>query len=299
MPDTMPIDFSKLKQIDKKTALALFITLVLWASAFAGIRAGLKSYEPGHLALLRFLVASLFLLFYGAHKKVRMPDRKDIPMLLVIGLFTITIYHALLSYGEVTVSAGAASLIIGSGPIFTALLAYFFLKEKLKPWGWVGIFISFIGVGLISMGEGNGISFDPRAILVLLAAFSTSLSFVLQKPYLKKYKFVELTVYTFLSGTFFLLIFLPGFVNDIRTASIGATLSVIYLGIFPAGIAYLTWTYVLAKMPVSILSSFLAVSPFFSIIIAWIWLGEIPGIISVIGGIIAILGVTLVNIKGR
>ena len=67
--------------------------------SFCRIRAGLKSYEPGHLALLRFLVASLFYCF-TVHIKVRMPDRKDIPMLLVIGLFTITIYHALLSYGE-------------------------------------------------------------------------------------------------------------------------------------------------------------------------------------------------------
>jgi cell division protein FtsL len=63
------IDFSKLKKIDKKTPLALFIRLVLWASAFEGIRAGLKSYEPGHLALLRFLILSAFLLIYGSYKK--------------------------------------------------------------------------------------------------------------------------------------------------------------------------------------------------------------------------------------
>ncbi|KYC44818.1 MAG: putative DMT superfamily transporter inner membrane protein [Candidatus Methanofastidiosum methylothiophilum] len=295
----MQIDSSKIKQIDKKTALALLITLIFWASAFAGIRAGLKSYEPGHLALLRFLVASAFLIIYGAYRKVRLPEKKDLPMILLIGFLSVTVYHSLLSYGEVTVTAGAASLIIGSGPIFTALLASFILKEKLKSWGWIGIFISFFGVALISLGEGGGISFDPRAILILIAAFSTSLSFVLQKPYLKKYKYVDLTAYTIWGGTLFLLIFTPGFINDIRTASIDSTLSIIYLGIFPAGIAYLTWTYALAKMPVSILTSFLAVSPFLSIIIAWAWLGEIPGSISIIGGVIAILGVMLVNMKGR
>jgi drug/metabolite transporter (DMT)-like permease len=59
---------------------------------------------------------------------------------------------------EVTVTAGAASLIIGAGPIFTALLAASILKEKLKSWGWIGIFISFFGVALESLGEGGGIS---------------------------------------------------------------------------------------------------------------------------------------------
>jgi drug/metabolite transporter (DMT)-like permease len=295
----MAIDFSKLKQIDSKTALALFITLIFWASAFAGIRAGLKAYEPGHLALLRFLVASVFLAIYASYKKINLPKKKDLPMIIAIGFFAITIYHSFLSYGEVTVTAGAASLIIGSGPIFTALLASLLLKEKLKYLGWIGIFISFFGVGLISIGEGGGFSFDPRAILILIAAFSTSLAFVLQKPLLKDYKSVDFASYTIWGGTIFLLVFLPGLFTEIKTAPIESTLAIVYLGIFPAGVSYLTWTYTLSRMPASIATSFLAVSPFLSILIAWIWLGEIPGSLSIMGGIIAILGVTLVNTKGR
>ncbi len=295
----MQIDFSKIKNIDRKTAIALAVTLFFWASAFAGIRAGLRDYEPGHLALLRFLVASVLLFFYGAYKKVKLPKKQDIPMILLIGFLSITVYHALLSYGEVTVTAGAASLLIASGPIFTALLATAILDERLKALGWMGIFISFFGVGLIAMGEGEGISFDPMATLILIAAFATSLSFVLQKPYLNRYKYVDFTAYTIWGGTLFLLVFLPGFVNDIRTASIASTLSIVYLGIFPAGIAYLLWTYVLSKMPASILSSFLAVCPFLSIIIAWFWLGEIPSSISLIGGLFAIIGVVIVNAKGK
>ncbi|MCC7573374.1 MAG: DMT family transporter [Candidatus Methanofastidiosum sp.] len=295
----MPIDFSKLKKIDRKTALALTITLIFWASAFTGIRAGLKAYEPGHVALLRFLVASIFLAIYASYKKIKLPKKKDLPMIIAVGFFAITVYHSFLSYGEVTVTAGAASLIIGSGPIFTALLATLLLKEKLKSLGWIGIFISFFGVGLISIGEGGGFSFDPRAILILIAAFSTSLAFVLQKPLLKDYKSVDFASYTIWGGTIFLLVFLPGLFSEIKTAPIESTLAIVYLGIFPAGVSYLTWTYTLARMPASIATSFLAVSPFLSILIAWVWLGEIPGSLSIIGGIIAILGVTLVNTKGR
>ncbi|GAJ02583.1 unnamed protein product, partial [marine sediment metagenome] len=84
-------------------------------------------------------------------------------------------------------TAGSASLLIASAPIFTAILAMLILKEKIKPWGWVGILISFLGVSLVARGEGGGIRFEPSAFLILLAAISTSFYFVLQKPYLKKY----------------------------------------------------------------------------------------------------------------
>src|SRR5690606_41448618 len=71
--------------------------------------------------------------------------------ILAISFLAITLYHAFLSYGEVTVTAGAASLIIGAGPIFTALLAVSILNERLKILGWMGIFISFFGVALIAL----------------------------------------------------------------------------------------------------------------------------------------------------
>lgn len=294
----MPIDFSKLKNIDKKTAFALFITLIFWASAFPGIRVGLIGYDPGHLVLLRFVVASLFMAFYAAFSKVKLPQKKDIPIILVIAFLSITIYHSFLSFGIVTVKAGSASLIVGSGPIFTALLATLILKEHLRSYGWIGIFISFIGIALISIGEGGGFNIDPRAILILAAAFSTSLAFVIQKPYLNRYKPLDFATYVIWTGTLFLLIFLPGFFSQVRSAPIESTLAIVYLGIFPAGISYLTWTYTLSRVPASIATSFLAVSPFLSILIAWLWLGEIPGSLSIIGGIIAIFGVTLVNTKG-
>ncbi len=287
------------KQLDARTLVALGVTLIFWASAFAGIRAGLEAYAPGQLPLFRFLVASAVLAGYAALTRMRMPEVRDLPAILLLGFLGITVYHVALTYGEVSVTAGAASLLIASGPVFTAFLANVFLGERLKVWGWLGIAVSFLGVALVALGEGEGVRFDQGAFLILLAAFSTSLYFVFQKPYLKKYNPLQLTSYTIWSGTFFMLAFLPGLAHSIQVAPLDATLAVIYLGVFPAALAYVTWTYALSRAPASIATSFLYLSPVLAIIIAWLWLGEMPLALSIVGGFLSLSGVVLINTRGR
>jgi drug/metabolite transporter (DMT)-like permease len=260
---------------------------------------GLKAYSPENLVLFRFLIASLVLLVYAIITRMPLPERKDLPAIFFLGFIGITVYHLALTFGELKVTAGSASLLIASVPIFTAILAMLILKEKIKTWGWIGIAISFLGVSLVARGEGEGIRFEPAAFLILLAAISTSFYFVLQKPYLKKYSPLKFVTYTIWSGTFFQIFFSRGLFQNIKNAPIEATLAIIYMGIFPAALAYITWTYVLSRIPASLAVSYLYLSPALAILIAWIWLGEMPFFLSLVGGALALVGVIIVNVWGR
>jgi drug/metabolite transporter (DMT)-like permease len=282
-----------------RTLFALAFTLVAWASAFAGIRAGLRSYSPANLAIFRFLIASSVLAIYAGIANFRRPQLRDIPGLLFTGCIGITFYNLALNYGETRVTAGAASMLIASVPIFTALAARFWLHERLSATGWLGIFVSFAGIALIARGESGGIRLSPQALIILAAAITSAVYMILQKQYLARYSALEFTAYSIWLGTALMLPFGSGLLSTLREAPVAATLSVMYLGIFPGALAYVGWAYVLSHGAAGRTTTLLYVIPVLAIAIGWIWLDEVPRLLTFAGGALALAGVCMVNMWGR
>lgn len=122
---------------------------------------------------------------------------------------------------------------------------------------------------------------------------------MLQKPLLKTYTPFEVVSYAIWLGTAGLMIFLPGLGTTLQTAPLSATGAVIYLGLFPAALAYFTWSYALSQIDASKASVFLYVVPVVSILIAYGWLGEVPTRMTLVGGALALAGVIWVTRIGK
>jgi drug/metabolite transporter (DMT)-like permease len=280
-----------------RSAAALAVTVVLWASAFAGIRVAVAAYGPGHLALLRFLAASAALAGYAALARPRLPRAADLPGVAAAGLAGVAVYHVALNAGERTVTAGAASLLVGTVPLLTALLAAAWLGERPGPRVVAGLALGLAGAALVAAGEGGAAGpaggAPGGALLVLLAALAQSAYFVLQKPYLARYGAAGVTACAVWVGTAALLVFLPGLPAAVRAAPPAATAAALYLGLFPGALAYATWAYALARMPAARAAGALYLVPPTTVLIAALWPGESPSPLALAGGAVALAGVAV------
>ncbi len=278
---------------------AIALTVILWSSAFPAIRAALDGFGPAELAAGRYLVASAAFAGYALATRMPLPARRDWPRIALVGALGIAAYNLLLNAGEVTVAAGTAALIINTVPVFAALLSTLLLGERLRGWGWAGIALSFAGVAVIALGRGDGPQIDRGALLLLAAALAQAAQFVLQKPLSARHGALPLTACLVWSGTLFLLPFAPAAIAQATAAPGPALAALVYLGLFPAAVAYAAWSHALAHIPVGRASAFLYLTPPLAIAIALVWPGERPDVLGLYGGAAAIAGVALLNLSGR
>lgn len=290
--------FIEVENLNIKLITAHLLVILLWGSAFAGIRHGLEGYSAEHLSFLRLLVGSITLVCYAAITKMKMPEVRDLPVIFLFGFLGFAVYQTALNFGEQTVSAGAASLLVSTSPVFIGLLGRIFFQERAGKRYWTGAAISMAGIVLISIGSGKGLDLGIGVMLILLASFSESIYFVFQKKYLDKYGPLPFTAYTIWSATIFMGFFASDLSAQISSASSGATISAVYLGVFPTVIAYFALAYITAKSGASEAASSLYLTPAASFLVAWVWLGEVPSFLTIAGGIITLLGVSLTYLKG-
>lgn len=279
-----------------RVVTALLVLVSLWGSAFPMIKVGLDGLSPTHLTLLRHLVASAcfvpVLLLRGLRTR---PAARDLPMFFVLGMLGFTVYQLALVVGEQRVPAGASSLIIASAPAVTAVLAYLLLGERMPAGAWFGSLLALGGVGLIALGARGPLSFNPYALFVLLSALSTSFFTILQRPLFARYRPVEVVAFATWAGTVPMVAFLPGFVGDVASAGAAPLAAVGYIGMFPSAVAYSLYAMSLSKAPVTVVTTYLYLVPVSSLFFSWLLLAEVPSLLTVLGGAVAILGIALVN----
>ncbi|MFF9978521.1 DMT family transporter [Streptomyces erythrochromogenes] len=278
------------------TAGAVTFTVFAWASAFVSIRSAGAAYSPGALALGRLLAASLVLGALLLIRRQGLPPREAWRGILVSGVVWFCGYTIALNWGERLVDAGTASLLVNTGPILMALLAARLLGEALPPRLLAGMAVSFVGavvVGL-SMSSGSGGSTSLLGVvLCLLAAVAYATGVIAQKPALSYGTPLQITAYSCMTGAVACLPFTGQLLDELPRAPASATLNMVYLGVVPTALAFTTWTYALARMPAGRLGATTYAVPAIVVLLSWALLAEVPGWLTLLGGLLCLAGVAV------
>ncbi|MBC3923678.1 DMT family transporter [Pseudomonas lurida] len=282
-----------------KLTLVIASVILCWAYSPIGVHMGLHSYGPGQLALLRFLIASVFMAGVALVLGIGRPRLRDLPWLLVLSFFGVFLHHTSLNYGQQFVTAAASSVLAQSAPLFSVLIAFFCLKERVSLWRWSCVLLGLLGVLVVIWGDHGVGDIDPRGLLILLAAVSWSLYFAIQKHYAHRYSPLTMACYMVWAGTLMLCVNLPGLPAAVMQAPLSENLAVLVLGIFPSALAYLAWGYVLKHVEVSRASVAMYLIPPVAMTMAATLLGEHIALQMALGGVIVLASVAAISLEGR
>jgi len=284
--------------------------VVLWASAFPAIRVAAPALGVIGLSVARLAIAAVALLVVaplfkfrssdGAWRlrRRRLPAAKDLPLILACGFFGMAAYQILLNWGELDIPAGTASIIVAAAPLVSVAIAAGFLGERLTPTKIAGSAVAIGGVAVVCLSRA-GFSLSAALWILVGAMVVQGIYHPLTKPLLTRYSGLEVAVYGMVGGTIMLLPTLPFGWDDLATADASAWWAAAYLGLLPSALAFVLWGYAVARLPVATSTALLYLVPPVAVLIAFVWLGEIPYPIELVGGLIVIAGVVTVGLGDR
>ncbi len=285
-----------------KAAVAAGVTILLWSSAFVGIRAIGPALSPTSLALLRLAVASVTLTLLIGISARRLPtlprDRTSWLLVVAYGVLWLCCYTVALNAAELHLDAGTAAMLVNIAPLLVTFGAGFLLGEgfprPLLAGGVVGMGgIVIIGLGTESEGDWIGVA------LCLLAAVLYASGVLIQKAALRGVDATTITWLGCLIGTVALLPWTPQLVSEVAAAPTSVVLGAVYLGVFPTAIGFSTWAYALKRTSAGKLSVSTYAAPALSVLLSWVLLNEVPTVYGLVGGAVCLAGVALSRYRPR
>ncbi len=279
---------------------AVGLTVALWASAFVAIRYADRELSPGALALGRLLVGCLALGLLVLVRREPLPDRRQLGGIVVCGVLWFGVYNVSLNAAETRIDAGTAAMLVNVGPILIAIFAGVILREGFPPRLFAGCLVSFAGVVIIGLATSrHGLHEILGAVLCVVAAFAYAGGVVAQKPVLRHTSPLMVTWLACTIGAVSCLPYAGTLVHDLGHAR-GSTIAwTIYLGVAPTAVGFVTWAYALAQTTAGKMGSTTYLVPPLALLFGWAFLGEVPPILVLPGGALALAGVALARTRGR
>ena len=274
--------------------VAALVTVLLWSSAFVGIRSAGHELAAGSLTIGRLAVATLVLGVLVAVRRDALPPRRDVARIVACGLLWLGAYNVMLNAAEQKVDAGTAAMLVNVAPVLIALLAGWLLREGFPRSLVVGCAIAFAGaivIGLATRGQSTDAGWG--ALLCLGAAAAYAGAVIIQKPLLERTSGLMITFLACAVATVACLPFVPGLVDDLHHAGGGAIAWTVYLGAAPTAIGFVTWAYALRRTSAGRMGATTYLVPPLAILQGWIFLGETPPALAFAGGALCLVGVAL------
>jgi drug/metabolite transporter (DMT)-like permease len=273
---------------------AAALTLVLWASAFVGIRAAGDDLSPGALALGRLTIGALVLGVLVLVRREPLPQARDLPLIALCGLLWFGAYNVALNAAERRVDAGTAAMLVNVGPILIALLAGFLLGEGFPRTLFAGCAVALAGVAVIATATSHdGASGGYGALLCVLAALGYAGGVVTQKVVLRRVSALQTVFLCCVTAAVACSAAAPSLVRDLGDAPASSLGWLVYLGVAPTAVAFTTWAYALARTDAGRLAATTYLVPAISILLGWALLAETPPLLALAGGAICLAGVAV------
>lgn len=281
--------------MDKASVARFMLLALLWGSSFTFIKVSLEGLTPGQLVLSRLVLGAAVLLSIAAVRKVALPRSAQVwGHIAAAGLFGNVIPFLLLSYGEKTTGAGIAGVLIGATPLLTLGLAAAALPtERATSRKAIGLALGFVGVVLLigpwhdSLGSFNG----------RLACFGAAVSYAIGFVYVRKFLSplglapLSLAASQLVSAAVLQAVVTPflGWRTPDFTGPV--TLSIVLLGLFSTGLAYVLYFRLIGDVGATTASAVNYVVPVFAVIVSVLFLGESVTWNLLAGGLVVLVGV--------
>ncbi|MGH2401233.1 MAG: DMT family transporter, partial [Candidatus Limnocylindria bacterium] len=259
---------------------------------------------PFTIAAIRFGVASILLFAWArlAGRPLSALHARDWPLVTGLGVTAIAGYNWLFLTGLTLAPASDGAIIVpGLAPVFTLVLAGFFLRERLGPRGAIGLAVAAIGLFLVV--NPGGTTDDRRLLgdlLFIAGAVCWGIYSVLARIASRRFDAVSTTLYGTAIGTVILVppALLEGGIEQVAAAPAEALAGIAYLAVFGTVAAFVLLNLGVARIGAARASAFALLVPIVGVLSSVALLGETLGPLTLLGGLIVLIGLWLVEHRG-
>ena len=271
----------------------------IWGSSFIAIKISVEFINPISVASLRLILGALFLLLFFIFKKYSFNlSKKNIILIIIIGIIGNFIPFLLISWSEQYIQSNTAGLLLSVGPIFTLILSHFLTKDdKFSFLKLVSIIVGLAGALFIigfdtflNLASGESKNLIPK-ICIIIAALGYVVSSIIAYNIKKIDTFSLTTFVTFSAAIISIPFMIYGEINYPSKLNYNAIIAIVYLGLFPTAIAFQLRFYIISKAGPIFLSYVAYLIPVFAIIWGYIFLKEKINLEIMFGVALILLGV--------